>query len=575
MAEIVRTGQTGYEYGRTPSQFDVFGLLDAFTPMRRPVVSPGVTRYEDIDGAMYPTEVTPAEYGEPEFGFSYMPAVQAVTGLLSDPVGAAKAIPGAMAGQIEDYGTASLGALEGGYEGMITPEGEPVEASPILPMEYLLGGGIAAMRQPGVTLGAMGGRGIEDTALFQQIAKRPKSLQMPEAERLLYEAAAEFQLPRDPGEGLLLPGRAYEYGARTAGAADEGLLIDPGFENLVRASPDPDAPGTVIRDLDTLAASPVVDLQSLIGRTAKLMPGDMTMAGKEITHVMGVKLRNPVRMQGGKDFPAEELSRELGLVWASHPNVISGYAKQARENPGLLGIYTAMGARSNDFSHHVADVLVDMTKQAKKWIPEDQIAAFNEKVKNFSEEKELADGSKVTVTPYKDFPGITSPNIEKYLYSPGKGGARKAVADIMEKNAFRKVGFPDVPAVRAIVSEPSLRNRVNDPTGQLAPTGARIVEFDADPYLPMGGVGNIARFNKSYAQGISGTDMGALGIDVPRILIAPDFYARRRLEGKKPASDRRSAEISNVLQTITPEIADDVSVYQEMYRRGLEGKGIL
>ena len=572
MAEIVRTGPEGFEYGRMPGQFDIGGLLDVFTPMRRPIISPAVTRYEDIDGAMYPMEVTPAEYGDPEFGVSYMPIVQGISGLLSDPVGAAKAVPGAMAGQIEDYGTASLGALEGGYEGMITPEGEPVEASPILPMEYLLGGGVAAMRQPGITLGAMGGRGIEDTALFQQIAKRPKSIQMPEAEQRLYEAAAEFQLPRDPGEGLLLPGRAYEYGARTAAAADEGLLIDPGFENLVRASPDPDAPGTVIRDLNTLAASPVVDLQSLIGRTAKLMPGDMTMAGKEITHVMGVKLRKPVRMQGGKDFPAEELSRELGLVWASHPNVISGYAKQARENPGLLGIYTAMGARSNDFSHHVADVLVDMTKQAKKWIPEEKIAAFNEKVKNFSEERELADGTKVTVTPYKDFPGITSRNIEKYLYSPGKGGARKAVADIMEKDSFRKVGFPDVPAVRAIVSEPSLRNRVNDPTGQLSPTGARIVEFDADPYLPMGGVGNIAQFNKSYAQGISGTDKGRLELDVPRILLAPDFYARRRLEGKAPASDRRSAEISNVLQTITPEIADDVSVYQDMFRRGLLGR---
>ena len=59
----------------------------------------------------------------------------------------------------------------------------------------------------------------------------------------------------------------------------------------------------------------------------------MTMAGKKITHVMGVKLKKPVRMQGGMDFPAEELSRQLGIVWASSPSVIAGYAKQARENP--------------------------------------------------------------------------------------------------------------------------------------------------------------------------------------------------------------------------------------------------
>jgi hypothetical protein len=396
---------------------------------------------------------------------------------------------------------------------------------------------------------------------------------MPEAEQNLYEAAAAFQLPREVGEGLLLPRRAYEYGARTADAGDQGLLVDPGFQNLSRDMPD--LSGTVVRDLGTLARSPDLDIQSLIGRTAKLMPGDMTMAGKKITHVQGVKLKKPVRMTGGKDFSSEKLSRELGIVWASDPAVISGYAKQARQTPGLLGIYTSMGGRGSDFSHHVADVLVDMTKQAAKWIPEKKIADFDEQVRNLKDTKENPKtGEKTTITPFSDFPGITSPNIEKYLYSAGKGAARKAVADTMEKSTFRDSGFPDVTAVRMVVSDPQMSSRVNDPSAMLAPTGGRVVEFDADPMLPMSGEGNIPEFHKTYKQAISGTDLGGLSTPVPRILMAPDFFATRRAAGAAPSSDRRSAEISNVLQEITQPVADDVSAYQEFFRRGLLGKGM-
>lgn len=416
------------------------------------------------------------------------------------------------------------------------------------------------------------GDDVSETLLMQQPKKRPKIRQMPQAEQDLYAAAAAFELPRNVGEGLLLPQRAYEYGARTAEAGNQGLLIDPGFQNLSRDLPD--LSGTVVRDLSTLAKSPTVDLQNLIGRTAKLMPGDMTMAGKEITHVMGVKLKNPVRMQGGKDFPAEKISKELGVVWASDPAVISGYAKQARENPGLLGVYTAMGARGGDFSHHVADVLVDMTKQAKKWLPESKVADFNEQIKNMKVKKFDPETGKETIsTPFTDFPGITSSKIEKYMYSPGKGAARKAIADTMEKSSFRDAGFPDVTAVRQIVSDPSMSSRVNDPSGRLAPTGGRIVELDENPMLPMSGEGNIPEFHKTYRQAITGTDLGGLSVPVPRILMAPDFFAARRAGGKAPSSDRRSAEISNVLQVIRPEIADDVDVFQDYFNRGLLGRG--
>ena len=742
------TGPTGYDYGRTPGLFDIAGLLDAFTPTRREIVSPSQTRFEEMDGLMYPV-TTPAVYGEPETGIEYMPAYRAASsaadylgGLLTGGeeeremlVEGAKAVPGALAGQIDDYYTAMTQTPQGA-SGLVTPEGEVVEVNPLLPMEYLLGGSIGAMRAGDNVLGAAGGRlkdtaparqgvvgdikpfggltvredvpnfssisasldnyeimpsiqdvsikeipfpqkenlfyspddfrrvedlagqikesqeinplivvqdkegmyvlegahrlaalndlgvtsfpavvvrdldelpalvegprgtvlgaagsdvksaaslgllgasgmgGLEDMPLYGQIAKgNIGSKEMAPAEEALYRAGAALQLPRESGEGLLLPQRAYELGAAQAGVLDEGIAVDPGFQNIVAPFVRGEDTDTIIRDLGTVMKSPTVSLQNLIGETAKLMPGDMTMAGKEITHVMGVKLKNPVRMQGGKDFPAEELSRELGLVWASDPSVISGYAKQARENPGLLGIYSAMGARSGDFSHHVTDVIIDMTKQAD-WIPKKQIDRLDEEIRAFKKKNKKT--GEVT-QPYKDFPGVLSPKVEKYLYSDGKGGARKLLADTMEKATYRDKGFPDLSAIRTVVADPEMRYRVNDPSAMLAPTGGRIVRFDEEPMTPTVAKsgGNMPAFHKTYRQAISGEDLGALEMPVPRSLIFPEFFARRRAEGKEMSSDRRSAEISNVLQRITPEIATDVDVFQDMYRRGLLGEGIL
>tara|TARA_R110000868_G_scaffold148295_1_gene370046 strand:+ start:2178 stop:3893 length:1716 start_codon:yes stop_codon:yes gene_type:complete len=566
-----------YEYGMTAEgERGAFGLLgNMFTPFRYPVETPAETTYMEADGALYP-QYKSATYGEPEFGFEYMPAYRAISGLLSDPkvaVDAAAAMPEAMRQMYNDQVLAGMDIAYGGSGELVDEDGRRISSDATTIAAPLAPAGIAAAKAGGATLGAMGGS-IDDMILAQQIKKRTGSRTMPQAEADLYRAAAAMQLPRDVGEGLLLPQRAYEFGARTGQAADQGLLIDPGFQNLQRAVPDATQQGmSTIVDLNTLAKKPTVDIQSLIGRTAKLMPGDMTMAGKEITHVMGVKLKNPVRMQGGMDFPAEEVARQLGIVWASSPSVIAGYAKQARDNPGLIGIYSAMGGRSNDFSHHVADVLVDMTKQSKH-IPEEKIADFNNKIRNTVVTKtDPVTEVKTSSKPFVDFPGITSPKIEKYLYAEGKGAARKAIADVMEKDGFRKVGFPDVSAVRAIVSEPSMSNRVNDPSGMLSPTGGRIVEFDSDPVLPMSGQGNTPSFHKTYGQGIGGTDLGGLGIPVPRILLTPEFFQARRAEGKEPSSDRRSAEISNVLTRITPQKADDVSNYMEYYNRGLLGRG--
>lgn len=316
---------TAYEYGRTPEQGQgIMGLLDFFTPLRRPVISPGDTRYEEIDGAMYPVETVPGEYGDPEFGFSYMPAVQAVSGLLSDPVGAAKAVPGAMAGQIEDYATASLGALEGGYEGMITPEGEPIEASPILPIEYLLGGGIAALRQPGVTLGAAGGK-----------------LTKAEKDPLGYGAIA-FDRP----------------------VSEIDVRVDaPSTPNLPR----------IYRSIE--------DFQGSI-----LMPvyWDKSSNRGLLTGIDEIDLPNRVLLEGGPDFMVGPASQAEGAILASGQSVVSGLtnrAAQLAEETGrdVLGATITMAPDAVDFTTFMSRALAEqipiskISKKDKKSFDEEML----------------------------------------------------------------------------------------------------------------------------------------------------------------------------------------------------------
>jgi len=372
---------TAYEYGRTPEQGQgIMGLLDFFTPLRRPVISPGDTRYEEIDGAMHPVETVPGEYGDPEFGFSYMPAVQAVSGLLSDPVGAAKAVPGAMAGQIEDYATASLGALEGGYEGMITPEGVPIEASPILPIEYLLGGGVAAMRQPGVTLGAAGGK-------LSKAEKDPMKYSGIEMPYRIEDTPMEI----DDLSGLLMPRRQ-------------------------------------------------VDVEQFQGKLLMPFFTDRSAIGGEVRSVDGVDLTSPVFLEGGSGFMRGEAAQNQDALWASKQGIVSKMAKKAQRESDkaggadVVGVNVVMGVDAIDHSTMPSKIVarmmpnMDIDASAKK--------SFDETMRKVDEDFPGVDA--INLEAYldaasgdlrKQFIRLMDKSTARKAGFPNVGAVRRAVTD--------------------------------------------------------------------------------------------------------------------------------------------------
>jgi len=146
---ITRVGQPGYEYGRTREQERglLGSLANIFTPIRRPVLQPEATTYAPMmdaaAGTYSATGYQPAQYGEPEFGFEYMPAYRAVTGafdyfggLMTSPekrqqaAQTAMAVPSLANRMLAEQQAAGVNML-GGY-GTISPEGEPIEYDPLM-----------------------------------------------------------------------------------------------------------------------------------------------------------------------------------------------------------------------------------------------------------------------------------------------------------------------------------------------------------------------------------------------------------------------------------------------------------
>ena len=302
------------------------------------------------------------------------------------------------------------------------------------------------------------------------------------------------------------------------------------------------------------------DPQVNVGRQMKLIPYDITGAGYQIDEVMGMPLKNKTQMLGGVDF------RLLGdEALKSESNVISGIANEADKfDEGILGVITNMGGRSNDFSHHVTDTMLDIARQNAEFVDPAIIKKYDDEVRKFIGE----DG--------KNYSGLLSPRLDEELYSLDpdvrlSGAVRKEMAKIMDKASYRDAGLvPSMGAIRYAVTRPDLRYALESADGSLSPTGLGVVNIPrnamrTDPF------GNYPISHKTYLYGIMGDDMGGLLTPVTRKTFFPDYYDQRVAYGKEPKDTRRSAETSNVTQLLTQKIADDVSNYDYFYQRGLLG----
>jgi hypothetical protein len=554
------TGPTGYDYGRTPGLFDIAGLLDAFTPTRREIVSPSQTRFEDMDGLMYPV-TTPAVYGEPETGIEYMPAYRAASsvadylgGLLTGGeeeremlVEGAKAVPGALAGQIDDYYTAMTQTPQGAA-GLVTPEGEVVEANPLLPMEYLLGGSIGAMRAGDNVLGAAGGRGmIGHNRPPVVVGQTPyivtnelrgtqfRTAQLPDGSRTLIDAAGNPYIEEKTLNKLLT-----------------GV---PHTEMTSVFTPPP--PGVLQPEV---AVSPEMFENSWMLN----LSGDRTRYGN-LSRVNDTDLYGGgVDLEGGDEF-----MRSLRATWASAPSAISAIENQVNQiREGLLGgnpdapiygITTNMAERSGDFAVDTAETIMRM-------IPNSPIkkADFQEFEKAIKEK-------------YPDYPGMKDPDkalewLMKDAETKGAGNRRLFFVQEAAKGKYQKAGFPDIGSVRAAISKPETQfmpyGRTGGAIGLLAPEGQLATRLR---------FADILRPHKTYPDMI-GDPLGYRGgyeVTVDRSLGFPDAYSYLYGRGSDASGVRRAFDIGREMQFMRPDVVDAQMQFIEDQQRMLRNAGLL
>ena len=159
-----------YAYGIPDVQEMGIGaqFLNMFAPYRSRVVEPSSTQYiplselgmDSIQGEVM-RKFTPGQYAEPEFGLSYMPAVQGIASFFSDPVESAKAAGQAIM-DIPEQQMRGAEAMMMGYDFAYDPEtGQESRYDPtLIPATTAVGTAMSIARAGpgGQVLGIMAGR---------------------------------------------------------------------------------------------------------------------------------------------------------------------------------------------------------------------------------------------------------------------------------------------------------------------------------------------------------------------------------------------------------------------------------
>lgn len=289
----------------------------------------------------------------------------------------------------------------------------------------------------------------------------------------------------------------------------------------------------VIKDLPQRQ---IISPERLQGAVIVPATGDRTAAGRLLTEIEGVRLPNPVTLEGGPDFMRTHLP--YGAAWASDKGPISGLSKKVQEaaekgSGDVYMVYTPMSHVGGDFSTMMSDALLEqirggkITKKAKK--------DFDQEVRKYRPE----------------WKGLDNPEARDQLNA--NGALRHAFIDRMTLDKFKTAGFPDLPTTRAAITEQTLMDVPIHAGGfavaKMDPTGRIITESPAP--------------HTTYNTQLAGQYLGGFEQPIPREILFSDFTTARRAAGTDPAGDIRSFQLSNPLQQASQQWVDSLMRFME------------
>jgi len=240
-----------------------------------------------------------------------------------------------------------------------------------------------------------------------------------------------------------------------------------------------------------------VEPADLIGKRLLPTVADTTVPNTYLHQIEDYRLPERVKMGGGGRFA--DVKGNSPDVWMSSQGLAQGLVNKSDEiaratGDDVLTMPTALSGTGGDYSHHVWSPLVDVVKDTKgisKAAREEFDTAMRE------------------VAP--DFPGINARRgtLQRYFQEAPRT-PRTSFAQIMDKEQFQKLGFPDVAAVRHAATDPEL---LHAPMGS---SGYSIFRIDPQQTVQP------SKRHGTYTHGISGQNIGGLGLIAPPELVFPD-----------------------------------------------------
>ena len=564
-----------YEYGLIADQErGLLGTLaNMFSPMRRPIRTPAETTYMEADGALYP-QYKSATYGEPEFGFEYMPAYRAISGLLSDPevaVDAAAAMPEAMRQMANQQVVSALDVAGGGSGELIDEAGNQFGYDALaIPATSAIAPAAALMRaMPDETILGSGAGKIGHNRPPVIVGKTPyivrnelrdqdfRTAELPDGSRVLLDAA---------GQPYIEP--------KTINKLTTGIPITE--MSSVRLPP---AAGLLV---DKVRVSP----EDFEGEWMVQAAGDRTGYG-DLVSMNNQPLYGATSQQGGDDF-----MRSKRGAWSSASSAISSMENQVkllrqgkRSRPAIDPVTgkqktiiedipenqrydfdAPVNLVTSNMAERSADFSLDTAETIARALPGSKIKAADRKV--FDDE--IKDR-------FPDYPGSKDPDkliewLQKDSQTQGAGARRLKFVETVAKGKAQSAGFPDIGSIRAAVSLPETRFMPSGRTGGaislLAPEGGLpVVRRLADLENP----------HPTYPDIIGEPDAyrGGYGVTLDRYMAFPDAYAEKIARGQEPAGITRALNIGREAQFMYPEVVDTQMKFIEDQERLLREMGLL
>lgn len=340
------------------------------------------------------------------------------------------------------------------------------------------------------------------------------------------------------------------YGLLSAGEMMAGATPFTGGFGLL--SKTPKTRNITQRDLDITAELPTFGSEQfpasqLIGKKVTQFPADLMKGGGFFRGIDGVDIE-PVPLQGGSDFPLMRSSLDKGLAFS---NLGKGQATSQTSRGADYAVVTAMNPQtvgklpSQVSNKNMRAILGRQTKGFidQGYILPENISKLDNLIKSIGQTRQGAEK-------LQDFVGFNSPDLEKYLNNLDFDTANIFATTLNTRRA-RDLGTPNLNRILQETINP-LEAGTNPMDSlillQLDKTKSPVKTTD------IGGVPHL-----SYDYSIFGKPVAKFDTPVPADVMFPEFFQARRSANKPLSSDARAFSMANLVQEVTPEIAQGMS----------------